>query len=195
MNSTKLIIFGALLLATWCPAVPTGEPTNAKEAAQQQQQKSGVTPDMLEREANRKAAMTPDELAWENTLEAYLGNFYLPLYYKDKDAGRETDWDYVADNPALPRLLILGDSISGGYTLPVRHALAGKVNVHRAPENCGSTVRGLKNLDIWLKVGKWDIITWNFGIHDRKTDPEIYQKNLEMLLKRDRKSTRLNSSH
>ena len=183
-----MIFLGALLLANMCPAEPTGEPTNAKEAAQQQQLKSGITPDMLEREAKRKAAMTPDELAWENTLEAYLGNFYLPLHYKDKDAGKETDWDYVKDDPALPRLLIIGDSISGGYTLPVRHALAGKVNVHRAPENCGSTARGLKNLDIWLKGGKWDTITWNFGIHDRQMDPAVFQSNLETLLQRLQKT-------
>ena len=161
-----------------------GEPTNAKEAAKQQQQTSGVTADMLGREAKRKAAMTPEQLAWEETLEANLGYFYLPLYYKDKDAGRETAWDYVKDDPALPRLLIIGDSISRGYTLAVRHALAGKVNVHRAPANCGPTASGLKNLEVWLGKGKWDIITWNFGIHDRNTDPEVYRKNLEVLLQR-----------
>ena len=183
-NPAAIIFLGALLLTTWCPAVPAGEPTNAKEAAQQQQQKSGITPDLLEREAKRKAAMTPEQLAWEQTLEANLGNFYLPFYYKDKDAGHETAWDYVKDDPALPRMLIIGDSISRGYTLAVRHALAGKVNVHRAPANCGPTRSGLNNLEIWLGQGKWDVITWNFGIHDRQTEPEIYRKNLETLLKR-----------
>ena len=163
---------------------PSGEPTNAKEAARQQPRTSGVTSDMLEREAKRKAAMTPEQLAWEETLADNLGNFYLPLYYKDKDAGHETAWDYVKDDPALPRMLIIGDSISRGYTLAVRHALAGKVNVHRAPANCGPTTSGLKHLDVWLGAGKWDIITWNFGIHDRNTDPEVYRKNLEELANR-----------
>jgi len=167
---------------------PPGEPTNAKEAAKQQQQTSNITPSMLEREAKRKAAMTPEQLAWEETLEANLGYFYLPLYYKDKDAGNETAWDYVKDDPALPRMLIIGDSISRGYTLAVRHALAGKINVHRAPANCGPTASGLKNLDVWLGTGKWDVITWNFGIHDRKTDPEVYQQNLEVLLQRLQKT-------
>ncbi len=184
MNSTKLIIFGALLLANVCPAAPASEPTNPKEAARQQQLKSGITPDVLERETKRKAAMTPEQLAWEQTLEANLGNFYLPLYYKDKDAGHETAWDYVKDDPALPRMLIIGDSISRGYTLAVRHALAGKVNVHRAPANCGPTRSGLSRLDVWLGQGKWDVVSWNFGIHDRQTEPEIYRKNLETLLKR-----------
>ncbi len=147
-------------------ATPAGEPTNAREAAQQQKRPPGITVDMLANEAKRKAVMTPEQLAWEETIEANLGNFYLPGYYKEKDGNRETAWDYVKDDPSLPRILIIGDSISRGYTLPVRKALAGKVNVHRAPANCGPTATGLKKLDVWLGNGKWDLITWNFGIHD-----------------------------
>jgi len=172
-----------LLAGTVLGAPPAGEPTNAKEAALQQKKSSGVTPQLLEREAKRKAVMTPEQLAWEETLEANLGSFYLPLYYKDKDAGRETAWDYVKDDPALPRLLIIGDSISRGYTQAVRKKLAGKVNVHRAPANCGPTATGLKKFDVWLGTRKWDVITWNFGIHDRKTAPATYKKNLGTLLK------------
>lgn len=37
-------------------------------------------------------------------------------------------WDYVEDDPKLPRVLIIGDSISRAYTVPVRSALAGKAN-------------------------------------------------------------------
>jgi hypothetical protein len=39
--------------------------------------------------------------------------------------------DPINDDPALPRVLLIGDSISMGYTLPVRTALKGKANVHR----------------------------------------------------------------
>lgn len=169
-------------------AAPAGEPTNAKEAARQQKQPPAITPEMLENEAKRKAAMTPEELAWETTLEANLGNFYLPHYYLEKDAGHKTAWDYVKDDPALPRLLIIGDSISRGYTQDVRRELAGKVNVHRAPANCGPTRSGLKSMDVWLGDGKWDAITWNFGIHDRSTDPATYKQNLEVLLTRLKKT-------
>jgi len=169
-------------------AAVTGEPTNAKEAVRQQAQTSNITPAMLAAEAKRKAVMTAEQLAWEETLEANLGNFYLSGYYKEKDAKHETAWDYVKDDPALPRLLIIGDSISRGYTLATRHVLAGKINVHRAPENCGPTANGLKKVDIWLGGGKWDVITWNFGIHDRNTAPAIYKANLESLLKRLRQT-------
>lgn len=74
----------------------------------------------------------------------------------------------VADTPGLPRVLLLGDSISIGYTLPVRARLQGQANVHRPPENCGETARGVKSLDKWLGAGRWDVIHFNFGLHDLK---------------------------
>lgn len=135
-------------------------------------------------DAQRKAAMSPEEAAWETVLEQNLGSFYLPGYKNEKSAGRETAWDYVKDDPILPRVLIIGDSISRGYTTPVRHALKGKVNLHRAPANCGKLSYGIKNLDIWLgdKSNKWDVITFNFGIHDRKTPDSAYTNDLKAVV-------------
>ena len=72
----------------------------------------------------------------------------------------------VPDVPGLPRVLIIGDSVSCGYTLPLRAALAGKANVHRPPQNCGSSAVGLKNLDAWLGSSPWDVIHFNHGLHD-----------------------------
>lgn len=74
----------------------------------------------------------------------------------------------VADTPGLPRVLLIGDSISMGYTLPVRARLAGRANVHRPPVNCGDTARGVASLDAWLGDGRWDVIHFNFGLHDLK---------------------------
>ena len=74
----------------------------------------------------------------------------------------------VNDTPGLPRVLLIGDSISMGYTLPVRARLQGKANIHRPAENCGETARGLKSLDKWLGTGKWEVIHFNFGLHDLK---------------------------
>ncbi len=81
-------------------------------------------------------------------------------------------------------MLLIGDSVSRGYTLAARKALAGKANVHRAPENCGPSANGLKKLDIWLAGGKWDVIHFNFGIHDRATPPDVYRQRLETLVTR-----------
>ncbi len=74
----------------------------------------------------------------------------------------------IEDDPKLPRVLLIGDSISIGYTLAVRELLAGKANVHRPQTNCGPTTNGLKNLDAWLGDGKWDVIHFNWGLHDLK---------------------------
>ena len=110
----------------------------------------------------------------------------------------------VADVAGLPRVLIIGDSISMGYTLPVREKLKGKANVHRPLENCGDTARGLMQLEKWLGHSHWDVIHFNFGLHDLKyldadgkyvdpdkgkqvAPPEEYQKKLReftLLLKK-----------
>ncbi len=45
-------------------------------------------------------------------------------------------------NPKLPNVLLIGDSISIGYTPATRKFLAGKANVHRIPTNGGPTIRG-----------------------------------------------------
>lgn len=74
----------------------------------------------------------------------------------------------VSDDPNLPRVLVIGDSISIGYTLPLRAALEGFANVHRPPENCAHTWKGLSALDGWLGEGKWDLIHFNWGLHDLK---------------------------
>jgi len=74
----------------------------------------------------------------------------------------------VEDVPGLPRVLLIGDSISIGYTVPVRELLKGKANVHRPLANCGPTTRGLAGIDQWLGDGKWDVIHFNWGLHDLK---------------------------
>ncbi len=74
----------------------------------------------------------------------------------------------VDDVPGLPRILIIGDSISIGYTREVRQRFAGRANVHRPPDNCGPTIFGLEQLDGWLGPGRWDVIHFNFGLHDLK---------------------------
>lgn len=74
----------------------------------------------------------------------------------------------IEDDPALPRVLIIGDSISVGYTLPTRQLLKGKANLHRPPTNCGPTTRGLEMIDDWLGDKPWDVIHFNFGLHDMK---------------------------
>jgi len=102
----------------------------------------------------------------------------------------------VKDDPALPRVLLIGDSISIGYTVPARESLKGKANVHRIPTNGGPTTNGLKNLDSWLGSGKWDVIHFNWGLHDLRFMPDgnrqvpldQYETNLRELVARLKKT-------
>jgi lysophospholipase L1-like esterase len=117
----------------------------------------------------------------------------------------------VEDVAGLPRVLLIGDSISLGYTVPVRKLLVGKANVHRIPQNGGSTKVGLAKIEEWLGGGipagrgaasplaaKWDVIHFNWGLHDLMFDPQqqrdpaqyekdqlaLYEKNLRALVVR-----------
>jgi lysophospholipase L1-like esterase len=161
------------------------EPADAKEASARKKTASREVDEAFKK---WKATLPPEQQQWESTLEACLGSFYLPLYKKAKVDGTTTAWDYVEDDPKLPRVLIIGDSVSRGYTEAVRKALSGKANVHRAPANCGPTASGVKSLNIWLGDGKWDVITFNFGIHDRATPLRDYGKRLATIVGRLQKT-------
>ena len=98
----------------------------------------------------------------------------------------------IVDVPGLPRVLLIGDSISLGYTVRVREALKGKANVHRAPTNCGPTKKGVAEIDTWLGTGRWDVVHFNFGLHDIRlirtnvlqVPPKEYEMNLRKLVER-----------
>ncbi len=102
----------------------------------------------------------------------------------------------ISDIAGLPRVLLIGDSISIGYTLAVRELLAGKANVHRPPTNCGPTIRGLEQIDAWLGDGRWDVIHFNFGLHDLKimddgkhqVPLDKYEENLRQIVQRLKKT-------
>ena len=113
----------------------------------------------------------------------------------------------IKEMPGLPRVLLIGDSISIGYTLPPRALLKGKVNLHRIPTNGGPTIKGLALIDTWLGKKKWDVIHFNWGLHDLKymgpngenlfpkekggkvqVPIQEYEKNLERLVVRMKKT-------
>jgi len=93
--------------------------------------------------------------------------------------------------PGLPRVLIVGDSISMYYSAQVRELLRGKANVYLIPDNARSTLYGLKNIDAWLGDGNWAVIHLNWGLHDIATwdgHPQVsitdYEANLQQLVKK-----------
>lgn len=112
---------------------------------------------------------------------------------------------YAATADKVKNILIIGDSISIGYTPFVEKALAPDILVTHNPGNGGSTVRGLDSLEVWLNHKKWDLVMFNFGLHDMvyKNDQnkydavngiitvplEVYRKNLELIVTRLKSET------
>ena len=112
----------------------------------------------------------------------------------------------------LPDVLILGDSISIGYHPFVKKALRGRVNISRpmSPEggfeNCAGTTNGVKKVSDWIGDKEWDLIHFNFGLHDIKhvnplngknsgsfedpqqASPRQYEKNLNYIVKKLKKT-------
>lgn len=170
---------------------PTHEPRNAAEAQLQNKYADKIKPALYQKWADRVQAASAEEQVWLHTLEDQLGGFYFPHYVTDLFGPKPYDaaedaWAYVQDDPALPRVLIIGDSISRAYTATVRQTLKGKANVHRAPANCGPTARFLEFGEIWLNqngTNNWDYIVVNFGIHDGK-NPKGYEERLRQVFTR-----------
>jgi hypothetical protein len=93
------------------------------------------------------------------------------------------------DIPGKPRVLFIGDSISGNYDRSFRHALSGKANIYHPPVNCGPATNGVTHIVPWLgpytqKGYHWDVISFNFGQWDlSKGSKETYQKSLHVIIK------------
>jgi acyl-CoA thioesterase-1 len=99
------------------------------------------------------------------------------------------------DDPSLPRVLIIGDSISIGYTPRVRKLLDGTANVHRPETNCRWSAFGDEHLPEWVGDAKWDIIHFNFGLwdwygwsQDEKATSESYAQSLESIVSKLKKT-------
>jgi len=109
---------------------------------------------------------------------------------------------------ALPKVLIIGDSISIGFTPHVVEQLDGKAVVKHHKGNAQHTGTGLKQLDQWIGNTKWDVIHFNWGLWDLcyrypkskvqgkrdkvngtlTTTLEQYEKNLDKLVSRLKKT-------
>ncbi len=110
--------------------------------------------------------------------------------------------DLFSGKADLPNVLIIGDSISIGYTPYLKDILMGKAIIAHPDENCEGTTKGVMKIDEWLGNTKWDIIHFNFGLHDlkhvnattgaastkpddpRQADIKQYAKNLRLLVNR-----------
>jgi len=107
----------------------------------------------------------------------------------------------LTDDPNLPRVLVIGDSISMNYHEAAKQALEGVANYHRIEGNAFSSSHGVRNAELWLgnyhEDGlHWDVICFNHGLHDLKqaydaesdtfgayaVSPEDYKAHLKKLI-------------
>lgn len=105
------------------------------------------------------------------------------------------------DDPALPRVLVIGDSIRMNYHEAAKRALRGVANYHRNAGNAGPSDRGVVCAESWLgdytRPGlRWNLIQFNHGLHDlrqaydeatgeygaHQIPVEAYQENLERII-------------
>ena len=113
-----------------------------------------------------------------------------------------------AKEDALPKVLIIGDSISMAFTPHVAQQLDGRADVKHHKGNAQHTGTGLAKLDKWIGDTDWDVIHFNWGLWDlcyrhpeskvqgRKdkvngtltTTLEQYEKNLDDLVCRLKKT-------
>jgi len=106
-----------------------------------------------------------DSISWE----AYL----------QKSRAKGPAFDFVRRDSTQPNLLIIGNSISIGYTPTVRTLLQGRANVYRIPENGGDTRKFLERNQTWLEGMNWEVIHINVGLHDLKRVDEDGKLNTD----------------
>jgi acyl-CoA thioesterase-1 len=96
----------------------------------------------------------------------------------------------------LPKVLLIGDSISGGYSKEVKRLLEGKAAVTGPIANAEATIYGVAKIDEWIGTTKWDLIHFNWGLWDiygwkyAKEDrsPAMYEQRLDTLVTRLKKT-------
>ena len=85
---------------------------------------------------------------------------------------------------SLPRVFIVGHSISGQYRDFVQNALEGRMNVsYWSSSYCVTSPSYLKFLAIYLDEAKYDVIHFNNGLHSLGTPTGDYARELEKALR------------
>ncbi|MET2985749.1 SGNH/GDSL hydrolase family protein [Aureibaculum conchae] len=65
-----------------------------------------------------------------------------------------------------PKILIIGDSISIGYTPFVKEHFGDRAMISHNPGNAQHTGTGLEKITEWIGAEQWDIIQFNWGLWD-----------------------------
>ena len=135
----------------------------------------------------------PDDCVaqWRLTVLEQNHGFYLKrviMEYQDRGLSVKSPvfgFGYIQDNPELPRILYLGDSITRSAWTRMMKKFGKKANIHGAPTNCLSFQSYKDNLPVWLGSCPWDLIQFNVGMHfhpQNGDDLDSYKSGLEYVL-------------
>ena len=126
--------------------------------------------------------------------------FLLPILFiaqfvsADEPVRERIEWMDVwvtdADKDDLPRVLLIGDSITRGYFDEVEKRLTGKVHCARlTTSKCVADPSFVDEVQLLLKQYKFDVIHFNNGLHGWGYTEEQYERGLEGLLDAVKKSS------
>src|SRR5215207_2346551 len=101
----------------------------------------------------------------------------LSLYAMAATASAQTDLK-PSPTPALPKVVLLGDSVREHYAPFVAELLAGRATVVTPKANGGDTGKLLTNLNEWAIKVQSDVVHFNCGIHDTKRDQKTGKYNV-----------------
>lgn len=118
--------------------------------------------------------------------------FCIPTFAQKKIVREYIEWSDVwisgANRTDLPHVLLIGNSITRGYSKKVEQALKGKAYVGRLSnsKSVGDPAL-LEEIAVVLKNAHFDIIHFNNGLHGFGYTEEEYDKNFPKLIKTIRK--------
>ena len=93
-------------------------------------------------------------------------------------------WIPAANKNDLPRVLLIGNSITQGYYHFVKDSLQGKAYVARYTTSRGIVDPALlEEIKTIIKHRKFKVIHFNNGLHGYEYTPEQYEKGLKKLVK------------
>lgn len=95
----------------------------------------------------------------------------------------ETNVCSMDDSNGKPGILIVGDSVSTGYTSRLKRQFPSNQVIHNSC-NARNTRNGIENINEWAShLNQWEICTINHGLHDihpaYRVEVDEYLSNLE----------------
>ena len=92
-------------------------------------------------------------------------------------------WQDENFNADLPRILLIGDSITHNYQGVVREKLKGKVYVDYVATSYGIDAKIYNQLVLnFANYNKYDLIHYNFGLHAKHLSRNAYKSRVKLLV-------------